>query len=235
MQGIREIPYVLAASATERKSSTKEEGYYLNRSNDGFTYFDKDGSYSCGPVKINAEYGKGDAAWISSLTFGKTRLILAKNQEHCCERLKVHKSSDLVDPALNSVEEFLPAIPDSVIWDEIVRCRMPSISQPWMTQRLKWERYFNSKEAVIATEESTDSVAKIDGWMLEVAASGHPSLAAACALETSSFLWSAGGLCSDTGFVKSTIREFSSTDGSLKSVAWLRGRIAESESGATQD
>ena len=139
VQGMREVPSILSSSANEKSN---EEGYYLNRANDGFVYFDKDGSYSCGPVQLNSE-GE-DAPWISSVSFGKTRMILAQEKGNC-ERLQVHRKYAGEPSVAVTDETLLRTIPGTVVWDEIVRCRMPSISQPWMTQRLKWERYLHEE------------------------------------------------------------------------------------------
>ena len=240
VQGIREIPSGIPSSSSSSSSSSsgpaatdEKEGYYLNRANDGITYFDKDGSYSCGPVQLEPNDGTGDTTWISSLAFGKARLILARNEAHR-QQLTVFRKSALEESLASSENDknILPSIPENIVWMEVVRCRMPSITQPWMTQRLKWERFVNTKEVKSSTDETIESSTTIDSWLLEGRASELPSLEAACAMESSNLLWSAGGICTKTGILKSITREYSSMDGSLKSIAWLQGSIPSSESKA---
>ena len=200
VQGIREVPSLTG----------DEEGYYLNRANDGFLYF-ADCSYSCGPVKIG-----DDEPWISSFSFGKSRLLLRKDRD--CEILQVRKKW-AGEPANANDQQELEQPPGDVAWQEIVRCRMPSPSQPWMIQRLKWEKAV-LKEGDDNPLEYDDEAAILTGW--------------ACAVEAfpidlgsdedGSTFWSAGAVWASTGLVKSIIRQYSTDSGSLQSVAWLVGK-----------
>ena len=231
VQGIREVP---------TKKDEAEEGYYLNRANDGFLYFDQDGSYSCGPVNF-VEQTEENPLWISSLTFGRTRLVMMTDDNQfigcddaeCNQFIVCRKTSNNPFPTLTNSMKATNNIPGGIVWNEIVRSRMPSPSQPWMMQRLKWERCLLGEEVDNDDNDSSldeQEPQSITSWMTkEIAPKG--SILEACINNNGSedsIVWSVGGICSKTGLAKSTIREYSHSDGCLTSVAWLRGRIPQS-------
>ena len=217
VQGIRELP-----SVAPEHQPTGEGGYYLNRANDGFVYFDEDGSYCYGPVNVDSD--TDNTLWLSSLSFGKSRIVLWNENmsSGACKGLQVHRKSagepPVADPCL-----VLERQPGDIAWQEIVRCRMPSITQPWMTQRLKWEKSFleegNSDEQSVLGEP-----AEIQSWAGKVSLADDPVLKALVGDVTASVLLCAGGFCKKTNKAKAVLRQYSEVDGSLKSVAWLQGK-----------
>lgn len=222
VQGIRELPHI---SPTTRKKENvdveeEDEGYYLNRANDGFIFFDQDGSYSCGPIKINDE---SDDEWLSSLSFGKCRLILAsassssaESQQSCQSYHVIRKSfsssSDTIIPDSNSIK-LLEDIPQDIIWTEMIRCRMSSANQPWMMQRLKWEKY-SCEDDIQPFDNSVLGTSHICTWNIQEGMDDMNNV-------------SVGGICSKSGLVKSILREYSNPGRSLGSVTWLQGQLRE--------
>lgn len=221
VQGIRELPSLLMGSKDDNDEDDKE-GYYLNRANDGFLYFDKDGSYSCGPVKISPDDSNDHSLWISSLSFGKSRIILVKENDNDATCLQVFRKS--VDQLVSTPDVGLTNnLPTNIVWNDIIRCRMPSPSQPWMLQRLKWERSMSSQGSNKGEPLNEPSV--IQGWMLQMPGTDAPAFIADTMEDLDgSFLWCAGGICSQSGAAKSILRQYSITDGSLRSVALCHGQ-----------
>jgi len=218
VQGIREIPSMFPSKKDDE--GQEDEGYYLNRANDGFLFFDRDGTYSCGPLKLpTAE--EEHPPWISSLSFEKMRLILLQNGQTQRQSLVAHRTL----ANLPMVEETaLENMPGDVVWEEIIRCRMSSPTQPWMSNRLKWERYTNPPDVEEAGEDNVESTTGVvvDSWLVDL-----PGSEVTCVFDDAdnSKIWSAGGICRGTGVVKSVMHQYSESDGSLKSVAWCRGNL----------
>jgi hypothetical protein len=71
VQGIREVSGLVHGKNT----NFDKEGFYLNRSNDGFVFFDQDASYSCGPILCSHEEATNSKC-ITSLGMGKSRLCV---------------------------------------------------------------------------------------------------------------------------------------------------------------
>jgi hypothetical protein len=199
------------------------EGYYLNRANDGFLYFDSEPDYSCGTVNDNDK--DKESLWITSLTFGKSRLILAKNlngDQHALTRLLVSRKQDPLpdrpSTALVSNEAVLQQLPRNIIWQAIIRCRMPSTSHIWTAKRLKWETCLS------VPKEDHNELGHLQTWALRMQTCDEPIMNGVFEDFGDSYLLCAGGVSSTSGFVKCIARQYSSSDGSLKSVVWLRGR-----------
>lgn len=219
VQGMRELPSL--TFATDETEDGDEGGYYLNRANDGFIYFDGDGSYSCGPVQAS-----NDGPWISNLSFGASRLLLSNDvSRELCERLHVFRKSG--EPVAGPTDPLLQELPGNIVWQEIVRCRMPSPTQPWMMQRLKWERcsFGDSGD----DEEGGEPAEIHQTWAYEVSSADDPVIKTLLEDTGNSVVWSAGGMCSRTGMVKTVLRQYSGTNGSLQSVACAQGRIRHPE------
>ncbi|CAB9512144.1 expressed unknown protein [Seminavis robusta] len=225
VQGIREIPSLLATETGTAINT--EEGFYANRANDGFRYFE-DGSYTCGPVNDGLE----DSLWISSLTIGKSRLILAaKNPQNLEDTTICQVVTKKSDPTPTPEPKVLHHVPENIVWEHILRCRMPSVSQPWMAQRLKWEQVLQTP----ATLVDDTNIGRVDkGWVSTTSANGPAFNGIFETMgDDSSIVLSAGGICSNTGIVKSIARQYVHENGStkLKGVAWLKGTVLAENKG----
>jgi hypothetical protein len=229
VQGIREVPGLFEG---------EEEGYYLNRANDGFVFFDDDSSYSCGPLRL---YGYDQKRkWISSLNFGTSRLCTSfvstitddeegytipkiNNGQTC----RLFRKYNVNEECLNSFMCLSVAPPSDISWNNIVQCRMSLLSQPWMMQRAKWESCsLNDNSLFDFNDEVGRGIVKT--WTLVVCFSsddeyGSYIVPEAIRISESSIAVSVGGVCSKSGYIKSVVRQYCSKEGSLQSVAWLKG------------
>jgi len=127
VQGVREISF-----------KDKEEGNYLNRANDGFVFWD-DGTYSAGPLNVGDASQDENVCWTSLSLSPQTRVLVqsgacTKDSEENTQVLFLWK--DGADPCRVVLQQKTP---QEGGWTYQKRCRMPSLSQPWMIQRAKWE------------------------------------------------------------------------------------------------
>jgi len=161
VQGVREVSL---------DQNNNVPGHYLNRANDGFVYHDN-GSYSEGPVHLGG--ASLVSSWTTSLQLDRTCrvLIVGKiqndGQTDCYGFVRASS-----EPAFLKV---LPINDDSeeeqdIEWTEQLRCRMSSPSQPWMLQRVKWEKEMEpendiSRVAATSTDSNADGIVTIVPWI----------------------------------------------------------------------
>ena len=189
VQGIREFSPIgdIVSSGSESSETTGQQpeiGLYLNRANDGFVFQDL-GSYSLGPVLSFDETQKG-SLFLSNHMIGKDRFLLwgeisasSNDDSDACridlscnsiQGMKLHRqpfltiSEEEEQEKAEGTEEIMVISQDELESLNIeihrkVRCRMPSIGQPWMLQRAKWEEVAIDRSANENTDE--DSVAEI--------------------------------------------------------------------------
>ncbi|KAG7364849.1 hypothetical protein IV203_038052 [Nitzschia inconspicua] len=230
VQGVREVPGL---------GPTKEnkDGIYLNRSNDGFVFFDQDASYSFGPVALTVEASNGHDTWISSLGMGKSRLcIVSAYVNGLKEEKEATASSDRCyqlfrKESWNNDKDCcnIHLIDDpsaAIVWSKILQCKTCSSNQPWMLQRVKWESLsFNTNVMDIIKMDQVGS-GPLTAWKLVQSSSDmtifYPQELLMGQASTATGL---GAICSQTGYVKSIIRQYSIKDNTLQSVALLEGRL----------
>lgn len=116
----------------------------MNRANDGFVFLD-DGSYSCGPVKYSEKKAHKDDINISNFMLSETsRLTLFGANGEAIVRTKKQRE-DVVKQNSPSISEMrdhsLSEIAASISNISLQICSMPSVSQPWMLNRAKWQEH----------------------------------------------------------------------------------------------
>jgi hypothetical protein len=239
VQGIREVPGICIGN----KNDDSDEGIYLNRSNDGFVFFDQDASYSCGsvvfPVEAAATTTTNTNIWISSLSMGKSRLCIVsksvhgtKGEEHaaassdCCYQLfrKYNWNDD--DQAALSTIHLVEQPTASIVWNKIAQCRTSSLNQPWMLQRAKWESFSFDNNVMDIVQMDQVGSGPLTAWKLTQSSSDLTIYPQELRMSDASTAFSIGAICSRTGYVKSMLRQYSTQDKSLQSVAWLEGRLS---------
>lgn len=134
MQGIRDVPLV--------------SSLYLNRADDGFIFFDC-GSYSHGPVSLNKN-DKNVMMTTSLMLSSKARVLLSstvdmdKKESRIDLSFVLHRVRFGDDGLSLGPDDFacdtLERAPLDIQWRERLQCRMSSPGQPWMMQRVQWEK-----------------------------------------------------------------------------------------------
>jgi len=257
VQGVREVPVPFSdkSSNDDDDDGVNVDGLYLNRADDGFLFFD-DGSYSCGPTTTWIEGLEDDVGGdqlqqsiqlVSSLTLPDRSGVVLWNG-HCGDGekalvVRAYQNRDIASDHQLVLEQTggdSALLSESVTWTRGVRCRMPSPSQPWMAQRLKWE------EAVVAHEDDDDERQResdvaaaepgdLHAWFVRqlLPGNGDDSPRRAFEIEGSespgggsgTALVSFGCLCAQTKWAKSVVRRYSAETGALRSVELLTGRL----------
>jgi hypothetical protein len=256
VQGIREVPGLVYETSDD---DDKEEGYYLNRANDGFLYYDMDGSYSSGPVQLTKQ-GESKNTWISSISLGHSRICIVS----VTEDYSYHESDDCETPTFyqlfrnsNGIDEKnlplvkrLENVPIHIVWSKIIQCRMPLPNKPWMLQRAKWESFITctyqddeQHPSLVENQDEEKSANKLNtvsAWKV-VKSSSEMGILVPKELQTSSddddslTCVSVGGICDSTGLVKSVLRQYCAQTGSLQCVAWLEGSLLPCEERAVNE
>eukprot|EP00293_Proteomonas_sulcata_P000383 CAMPEP_0184327764 /NCGR_PEP_ID=MMETSP1049-20130417/143263_1 /TAXON_ID=77928 /ORGANISM="Proteomonas sulcata, Strain CCMP704" /LENGTH=224 /DNA_ID=CAMNT_0026650035 /DNA_START=466 /DNA_END=1140 /DNA_ORIENTATION=- len=208
----------------------EEGGVYHNRNNDGFIAFDC-GSYSAGP----SSQADKSRDFMTSLCFSSGQRQLLTIPEFPFDGLI---SADLHGQVLT--REPGSSVPDQPLIQQTPQlkleselgCRMPSPNQPWMAQRLKWEKQLcqgsttNLDESLLLSPSGSSHVVSnkskhLIGWCVH----GVP----ACTdiwTEWDGFASSTviqvGGVCVWTGEAKALTRSFDK-DGNLLAVVLQQG------------
>jgi hypothetical protein len=276
VQGIREVPGLYPNHHNTNNDNDngtanddEEQGFYLNRSNDGFIFFDQDASYSCGSVQYPTVVDKvknTNSISVSSLSMGKSRLcfVSISNDDNTAERdgsttfpssdhyfqlfrksnWKFEDKNDSCNHATIECKMESSSLP-SIVWKRLVQCRMSDtmINQPWMLQRAKWESFtyddnhtvMNDNIIIQQSEHNIIGSEHLTVWKLIQSSSDmtmlYPQqqqnhhLGNSDDDSTTTIGLSIGAICSRTGYVKSVLRKYSTTNQSLQSVVWLEGRI----------
>ena len=196
VQGIREMPLFI-------RQGTEEEDpqrLYHNRADDGFVFMDN-GSYTSGPVhcRLQEEGGELLPDLVTSLSFStmpRIRSIVTSIPLHCQTFVRNIGSSTSVsssedrgsmegDDATVVHARCSDTSPNNIEWERETCCRMPSSSQSWMIQRVKWETFVSkiNQEKEEGTTGLTPIVdvesINVNGWVCSqrlVAGTDDPSL-----------------------------------------------------------
>jgi hypothetical protein len=220
VQGVREIPLV--------------SSLYLNRANDGFVFFDN-GSYTHGPVQLRGDNNNNNIMTTNlTLCNTKSRVLLSCTLDmetsisildsvHVVHQARFgDKESTCFTPEDFACEIVKHAPHDNVIWHHQVQCQMPSLGQPWVLQRAKWESQGNSDDIHEVKPFNSNS---LEAWTrVQLDRDDND------ATETSNgaLTWTAGVLCRDSGSVKLMTRKYSEK-GMLSFVSLQAGRILETK------
>ena len=214
VQGIREFPPI-----------GSEEGLYLNRANDGFVFHDN-GCYSLGPVDLSSE----EDTFLTSLHFGKSRIVVwcdIRRDDDSIVRPTpqiLHTKKSFEDIDLLPVELSKDPNLFAVDFENKIRCSMPSPGQPWMLQRVKWEREKDDATPRTIAEEprgpflcwsTSQSVVEFNKW------SGSLT-----SILSEGTIVSLGAVCKPTGVVKCIARHYDKAN-KLVCVTLLEGRLVE--------
>lgn len=185
--------------------------------------------------------------WISSLSMGQSRLCVVSTSVHEAEQeegaaassdrcYQLFRQRNWTDDKEHFTTQLLMDSPvvtsSSIVWNNIVQCRTPSLNEPWMLQRAKWESFTfgNNKDDVMGIVHM-DQVGSgpLTAWKLTQSSSDMTLLyPQELRMSDDSTALSIGAICSRTGYVKSMLRQYSTRDddnNTLQSVAWLEGRL----------
>jgi hypothetical protein len=177
--------------------------------------------------------------WLTSLSMGKSRLCVVSTNvhgdvdkdtvtasasgRHCYQLFRtsfqIGKGKGL--PA----SKFLPSPVDSIVWNKITQCRLPSLNQPWMLQRAKWENVSFDNGAMDIVDMDSIGTGNLHAWKMTQSCSDMTIYPPELHMSDTSIAFSIGGVCTRTGYVKSILRQYDTNDRSLQSVAWLEGRL----------
>lgn len=229
VQGIREVPFLSTEAETV-------QGPYLNRANDGFIYFDC-GSYSSGPVDLSSQ----DGAILSSLILPKSpessesRAVLTASIESTTDTgnslnamrmsrmFRVPFSGELSFEQENFEMYVTCELPNNIVWTKQQMCFMPSRGQPWMVQKLKWDK--SVIDAPTSDSDTDASSNSIVGWAVALAANdidGSMWLDSSPSPPESGVIFSIGTVCPDTQKVRAQVRAYNE-HGMLDSVSLQEG------------
>jgi hypothetical protein len=217
IQGIREFPPIGNVEA--------EEGLYLNRANDGFVFHDN-GCYSLGPVDWSSE----EDTFLASLRFGKSRIVawcdISRDDDSIVHSIPkiLHTKKSFEDIDLLPAEVVKD--PNLLVVDFVnkIRCSMPSPGQPWMLQRVKWEREQNNANPETTVEEA---LGPFQCW-----ATSHSAVefnkwtGSLTSVLSEGTILNMGAVCKPTGVVKCMARHFDKAN-KVACVTLLEGRLAE--------
>jgi len=220
VQGIREVDFrvgsSLPSSDGERRS---DSGTYLNRADDGFVYFDC-GSYSRGPVEMRIDE-EVEVGCVAFGTMPKMRVVFDRSSASWQVQVR-SLASRMSSGEYQNVPIFsknedggdtLMAL--NIKWGKDTVCRMPSADQPWMLQRVKWQKSYVDGVHVIDDEKKVDPhELEAKGWIrtwneadgeIARASWGSSSLDDFILVRTSQII-QFGAACLTTGEVKGIIR-----------------------------
>ena len=198
--GVRTVEEVMR-SCGGAVQGIRDDGFYLNRADDGFCYFDC-GTYSYGPID-GATASSSNGLLVASLSLPSMRIWLLANEGDITVeaaalprvKLEAHATlEDLVLPIANSRPEFRV--------ERHQQCRMASPTQPWMMQRAQWE-------------SRQDSTCKRQ----------EPQGPYQCWIDVADGAISMGVTCVASGYVKEILRSYTAESGTLLTVALLEGRL----------
>eukprot|EP00978_Attheya_sp_CCMP212_P047599 scaffold422354_cov59-Attheya_sp.AAC.3 len=231
VQGVREVPLL----ASQQGEDIVDCGPYLNRANDGFVYFDC-GSYSSGPVGTSSP--DRPERFLASLSFpsSNSRVVLSIDLttgggviDHC-QFLRLHRapfSGELNLQQSDCLVTRLDMPSDNFVLEKYTQCRMSSPGEPWMLQRVKWERLLAKNESGDPDEASShNSPDKTLGWVLILRPDGlekqdWPGLELS---PNDGFAISVGAVCPVSHDVRAVLRSYNK-DGILTRVVLQEGRI----------
>lgn len=153
VQGVREV----AITTTD----VDNKGYYLNRANDGFVYFDC-GSYTVGPTQLDRDKEHRFLCSLRHVGQSSCRVLvdftIQEDFQACGTRVfYLSKKALQVPPQIILFEQLPPHF--AIDWKFELRCRMASTSQLWNLQRAKWESALHGVSEVATTNESSDNEA----------------------------------------------------------------------------
>ena len=196
VQGIREV-----------------NGFYLNRSDDGFV-FHEDGSYSYGPTILKDE----PYSWLTCVSLTKMqRIVMAHDGENDLKIFELSRGKETdssislpVVVVTQQSHDSKTNLFENSIWYSHTRCRMPSPTQPWMLQRVKWEKLQGEEEVELFGK---DDIEAISVWVNQRQDDN----------DQNSIVYSAGVTSKVTGLTKCFQRMYK-PGGSLSSVSLLIGK-----------
>ena len=235
VQGIREIA-ISSRSTDDADDEDSRGAYYWNRADDGFIFHDN-GSYTVGPTKLPPDDNASPSSsqrWTTSLsldpscrvridscvtdpdgTVGDTRyfgLVRGALTDRVLDLKVLAERQAVKDP--NDAEEAMDGD-----WSEQLRCRMSSLSQPWMRQRAKWEKVQHDndeprREVAMANHggDNNAEISSVVAWARRVS------------LADGSVRITAGAAVAATGAAQAYCREYQ-PNGNLASVTWMCGKI----------
>ena len=239
VQGIREPIIRDFSGDTTTDCEQEQEGVYHNRADDEFVYFDC-GSYSSGNSGMTSLMiaSGGDnvskvRALISLKDGGKdTDIADVEVSLMLLGRSSTQKDDAILPAVSHSSSENTDNNNDFII-HSTVRCRMPSPTQNWMIQRVKWESTSNQNEDGVEILPFYPLGAKVKWfsplngvnnddvqcWMAH-----FDALSDEIALSGATTMVQVGVKCVRTGEVKAMLRGFDS-DGHLKCVELQSGVV----------
>lgn len=206
VQGVRDVPLM-------GKEDSVEEGPYLNRADDGFTFFDC-GSYTQGPVRMEESNAMTFLASLSVPSKPASRIVLETEIENqaviaCRVHTRLQRAAFGEDgsssiEASNLVVEQLKAPPHDIAFNQQFQCRMPSESQPWMMQRVQWEMFEDT-----ALASPTDADPRTRSWAtIQDAADFNDLSNNGNSNNSNGWVVCMGAQCSSTGWAKSIVRHY---------------------------
>ncbi|VEU40890.1 unnamed protein product [Pseudo-nitzschia multistriata] len=169
VQGIREPS--IGSGDNDNESVSNSNSIYLNRANDGFCFFG-DGSYSMGPLALESGSNSGgdsmgegflSCLWlpVTENDNHKRRIVIEASHSASLPKAAVRTRGSVGDGESLPLELYrAEGVPKVEQVSKLIRCRMPSESQPWMIQRAKWEELSsgsNDPEEAVILEKDNDT------------------------------------------------------------------------------
>jgi len=244
VQGIRELcPFNNDKEDNDRP--------YHNRANDGFIYYDC-GSYSSGPVDVKMSDNEKSTIF-TSLAFSPRVGDAQKRRFYSYVKLdKLKNVQEIMSTCLQKKRYEMADQNDAgkTVWKQKVKmhlnskpldldfkfmmedlCSMPQINQPWMLQRVKWQRvHVESNPGTgenVTTTQNNALMGKgngLIGWVyISDAASLDNENKHICEREGSQLI-QVGAMCPETKEVKAIIRSYSKS-GLLQGVIYQSGLL----------
>ena len=179
----------------------RDNGFYLNRADDGFCYFDC-GTYSYGPVVVAT--ASPSNRLLASVTLPNMRFWLSSNEGIVTvEGTMLPEVKTEADARVLLEDKVLPIVssrPEFCV-ERQLQCRMASPSQPWMMQRVLWESRHDSDDNQV------------------------PRGPFQCWIEEADDAIAMGVSCVTTGYVKEILRSYDINSGKQCKVALQEGRL----------
>jgi hypothetical protein len=250
VQGIREVPQEVHVDSS---STTRTSGMYHNRADDGFIYFDC-GSNTQGPIQVTNDED-GPVSAVGCVTFGtmpKIRVFFDSSSgswQTLVRGLQSQMSSEGNDKIQSTIQQDIDCLGMGVTWGKYIVCRMPSVTQPWMLQRAKWEQSTVDESNVISSKSKIEpNELEVKGW-IKTWGKGDENIIASnenfrdywgttstslddFLLNCTSQIIQYGAACMTTGEIKCILRCYDEK-GALKGVILQQGKL-DKEEGVSQ-
>lgn len=205
-----------------REPIREEDPIYLNRANDGFIFFDN-GCYTYGPLKRNND---DEDNYLHSLIVGnyKSRVVMSGNghEEKSSAMLEWKKSGALFDDSPPMIKTEQAPNELKVDFVETIMCSKASPMQPWMLQRVKWQKETTETPGETTSEQASLNDSIIRCWSVTQSAPDFYEWISSSAPESEGTVVQAGALCEATGELNLIARHYDASD-DLKQVLIVEG------------